>query len=87
MATSSTSPDRVRTAVPGALPLTAVATSQTNQAVRAAATADLSVPATLGLSAEFDPASVSVQQVGPTSFLLLVRNTLEKILERQGGTP
>jgi hypothetical protein len=60
---------------PGALALTALATSQTSPAVRAAAIAQLSIPATQGMTAAFDPASVSVQQVGPTSFLLLVHNT------------
>jgi hypothetical protein len=58
---------------PGALALTAVATSQLNPAIQAAATANLVIPTFQSMTA--DSVSVTVTQVGPTSFVLLVHNT------------
>jgi hypothetical protein len=60
---------------PGNLNLTAVATSQGNPAVQAAATATIQVPTTQALGAEFDPATQMLPGPGTTSFLLLVHNT------------
>jgi uncharacterized membrane protein len=59
----------------GNLPLSAIATSETNAAVVADATADLSIPTSQGMTAQFNPDTVTLQQVGPASFLLLVDNT------------
>jgi len=62
-------------AVQGALPLSATATSQTNSAVVGSATAALTIPASVGLTTQFTPASQTLAQVGPTTFLLMVNNT------------
>jgi uncharacterized membrane protein len=59
---------------PGALPLTALATSQANPAVRAGATASLNIATTQGLTAQFNPAAQALPQPGTASFLLLVNN-------------
>jgi hypothetical protein len=61
--------------VPGALNLTAMATSQTNPAVAASATATLSAPTFEGLSAQFQTGVHVVPIPGTSAFLLLVGNT------------
>ncbi len=65
----------VNFADPGGLALTAMATSQTNPAVGAAATATLSIPSTEGLTAQFNPSVQVVPVPGSSSFILLVNNT------------
>ena len=65
----------VNFAVPGSLPLTAVATSTTNPAIQGAASADLSIPSSQSMTAEFGPASQSLSQPGMATFLLMVHNT------------
>ncbi|MCC6420670.1 MAG: hypothetical protein IT429_20725, partial [Gemmataceae bacterium] len=62
-------------ALPGPLNLMGVAQSITNPAVRVGAAAALSIPATTGLTAHFDPAARVLPVPGPSSFLLLVENT------------
>lgn len=58
----------------GPLPLVAIVTSQTNSAVVNSATASLDIPTRMGINAEFSPASQTLLQIGPTTFLLLVHN-------------
>jgi uncharacterized membrane protein len=62
-------------AVPGALTLTATATSETNPAVKVGATATLTVPTMTGLVASFNPGSQTVSIPGSGTFLLQVNNT------------
>ncbi len=57
------------------MPLTAVATSTGNPAIADAASANLSIPATTGMTAEFSPASQTLSQAGMATFLLMVHNT------------
>jgi len=65
----------VNFAVHGALDLTAVATSATNPAIQAAATADLSVTTSQSMTAAFSPASQTLSKPGTASFTLMVHNT------------
>ena len=65
----------VNFAVQGDLNLMAMATSTANPAVQAAATAALSIPATVGMTASFSPSSQPLAKPGPASFLLTVQNT------------
>ncbi len=60
---------------PGSLALTAIATSHTNTAVKASATAAVSIGATTGMTAEFSPATVNLPSPGAATLLLLVHNT------------
>jgi uncharacterized repeat protein (TIGR01451 family) len=60
---------------PGALALTAIATSRGNTAVISSATAALTVPTTSGLSTGFAPDTQILPIPGTTSFLLTVHNT------------
>jgi hypothetical protein len=62
-------------AVQGSLPSMAAATSTTNPAIKDAASANLSIPATTGMTAEFSPASHTVSLLGTITFLLMVHNT------------
>src|SRR3954454_20706942 len=62
-------------ALPGTLNLTAVATSTSNPAIRSAAAAELSIPTTRGMTAEFSPAAQTLSQPGMATFLLMVHNT------------
>ena len=62
-------------ATAGNLPLTVTATSQTNTAVMASATSTITVSPNRGLTVTASPASVTLAQPGPTSFLLLPQNT------------
>jgi uncharacterized membrane protein len=64
----------VNFAVPGLLPLTALATSQTNAAVQAGATANLTISTMQAMTAQFSPASQNLPKPGTASFLLLVNN-------------
>ncbi|HEV3340686.1 MAG TPA: DUF4214 domain-containing protein, partial [Pirellulales bacterium] len=59
----------------GNLPLTVVATSQTNPAVQGASTANLTVPSTQSVAARFSPSTQNLAAPGATSFLLQVNNT------------
>ncbi len=65
----------VNFAVPGPLELTAVATSVSSSAIEAQASASLTIPDTVGLTAEFSPASQVIASPGTALFLLLVNNT------------
>jgi uncharacterized membrane protein/sugar lactone lactonase YvrE len=65
----------VNFAVPGPLTLSATATSQTNPAVTANATATLTIPTITGLTASFNPGSQTVSVPGTGTYLLLVNNT------------
>ena len=66
----------INTALPGQLSLTAVATSRANAAVRDTATAQVTIPATRGVTAVFNPPSVTLDAVpGSAKSLLLVQNT------------
>ncbi len=60
--------------LPGLLGLTALATSSTDPAIRAAATADLSFPALQNVTAVFSPASQTLSQPGKATFFLTVQN-------------
>jgi uncharacterized membrane protein len=62
-------------AVPGTLPLTAAATSASNAAVQGAATSELNIPDSQGMTATFSPASQTLSQPGTATFLLMVHNT------------
>src|SRR5205814_6092332 len=62
-------------ALPGKLNLTAVATSTSNPAIRGAAAAELSIPTTRGMTAEFSPAAQTLSHPGLATFLLMVHNT------------
>jgi uncharacterized repeat protein (TIGR01451 family) len=72
--TVSVSTAGVSFAVPGALQLVAITTSEANPAVQAAATASVQVPATKGLTAQFSPSVQVLRVPGTSSFLLLVNN-------------
>ena len=67
--------DAVNFADAGPLGLTGVATSETNPVVQASASAALSIPATNGMTAEFNPPVQVLPVPGTTSFLLMVDNT------------
>ena len=62
-------------AVQGTLGLTAVATSAANPAVQGAASSNLAIPATSGLTAEFSPATQTLAAPGTATFLLMVHNS------------
>jgi uncharacterized membrane protein len=59
----------------GALSLMAVAASQTTPAVKASATASLTIPAMQGLTAQLMPATQTLAQPGPAPFTAQVENT------------
>ncbi len=65
----------VNFAVQGSLPLTAMATSTTNPAIQADATSNLTIAASQGMTAEFNPASQTLATPGMATFLLMVQNT------------
>jgi hypothetical protein len=65
----------VNFAVPGNLSLTAIATSQGDPNLKAAASASLTIGSTAGLTAEFQNGVQVLPIPGTTSFLLLVTNT------------
>jgi len=65
----------VNFAVSGSLPLTAAATSTTNPAIQGAASANLNIPSTQGMTASFNPAAQILSQPGTATFLLMVHNT------------
>ena len=65
----------VNFAVQGDLNLMGMATSETNPAVQAAATAALSIPATLGMTAAFSPDGQQLSKPGAATFLLIVQNS------------
>jgi uncharacterized membrane protein len=56
------------------LNLTGSATSETNAAVQASASADLNIPSATGMTAAFSPATQLLPVPGTASFLLLVHN-------------
>ncbi len=62
-------------ALPGNLNLIAVATSRTNTAVQANATAQVTIPISHGVTAVFDPATVVLDTPGSAKSLLVVQNT------------
>jgi len=62
-------------AVSGALPLMAAATSTSNPAIQGAATSDLNIPNSHGMTASFSPASQTLSKPGTATFLLMVHNT------------
>ena len=65
----------VNFAVSGTLDLTAGATSSSNPAVQNAATADLAIPSTESMTAQFSPASQTLAQPGTATFELMIHNT------------
>jgi hypothetical protein len=65
----------VNFAVQAALNLTVVATSTSNPTIQGAGSADLMIPVTQGMTAEFSPASQALSQPGMATFLLIVHNT------------
>jgi uncharacterized membrane protein len=65
----------VNFAVQRNLRMIATATSATNPAIQGAASADLTISSTKGMTAEFSPASRALSTPGKTTFLLLVHNT------------
>jgi len=62
-------------AVSGALPLVASAKSEGNPAVEVSATAPITVPATMGMTAQLSPGVQVIPVPGTSNFLLLVNNT------------
>jgi uncharacterized membrane protein/transglutaminase-like putative cysteine protease len=62
-------------AAQGALGLTVVAQSHANSAVKDAASAGLAIAATTGLTAAFEPASITVAAATPANFNVKVDNT------------
>lgn len=62
-------------AVPGNLELAALATSETDPAVLAGATAQLNIPETSGMTADFSTSTQILSVPGSADFLLLVNNT------------
>jgi hypothetical protein len=65
----------VNSAVAGNLDLFAVATSEANPAISDSDHAELAIPITQGLTANFSPATKVIPVPGTTSFLLLINNT------------
>lgn len=59
----------------GTLPLFAIATSQSDPAVSANASGGITIPASLGVSAAFDPPDRQLPGPGQATFLLQVQNT------------
>jgi hypothetical protein len=62
-------------AVQGNLNLMAAATSTSDPAIQGAASADLAIPATHGMTASFSPATQTLSSPGTATFLLTVQNT------------
>lgn len=62
-------------AQPGELPLVAIATSQTNSAIKNSSTANIVIPNTKGVGASFTPAAKVLAQPGNSLFVLFVDNT------------
>jgi hypothetical protein len=62
-------------AVQGILGLTAMAQSVTNPMIQNAASANVAIPATSGMTAEFSPAMQTLSAPGTATFLLMVHNT------------
>jgi large repetitive protein len=62
-------------AMQGNLNLMAIATSASDPAIQGAASADVAIPATTGMTAEFSPASQTLASPGKVTFLLMVYNT------------
>jgi hypothetical protein len=62
-------------ALPGPLGLTAFATSHSSPDVRAAASADLIIAPSTGMTAQFSPPAQTLPAPGPATFLLQVDNT------------
>ncbi|MER2527305.1 MAG: IPTL-CTERM sorting domain-containing protein [Candidatus Competibacter denitrificans] len=62
-------------ALPGALNFIAMATSQTNTAIRSAAMVQVNISTRQGLTVAFDPKRQTLPNPGLATFLLLVRNT------------
>jgi hypothetical protein len=62
-------------AAPGPIVLTVLATSQADPAVQSSASAQVAVPITQGLTAQFSPAAQSLSSPGTATFLLMVHNT------------
>jgi uncharacterized membrane protein len=73
--TVSVTTQAIMFAVPGPLALAVVATSHTNPAVQAEATAAVTVPPTQGLTAQLAPPSQTLPQPGTATFLLQVQNS------------
>jgi uncharacterized membrane protein/transglutaminase-like putative cysteine protease len=65
----------VNFADPGALPLTGIATSEANAAVKGNATSNLTIAGSKGLAADLSPASQLLPIPGTSDFLLEVHNT------------
>ena len=65
----------VNFAVPGTLGLTVTAQSETDSAVQAAASANLTIAASTGFTASFTPDSQTLAAPGMASFILTVQNT------------
>jgi large repetitive protein len=59
----------------GSLPIVAIATSRANTAVTANASASVTIPATLGVTAVFNPQSQRLNALGSAVFPLNVQNT------------
>ena len=59
----------------GTMKLMAVATSQTDPAVQAIGSADISIATATEMTARFSPATQTLPQAGPATFLLEVNNT------------
>ena len=62
-------------AVEGSLNLMAMATSTSNPAIQNAASANLTIPATSGMTAEFSPNTQTLSSPSTATFLLMVHNT------------
>ncbi len=65
----------VNFAVAGNLSLLAVATSQTNPSIVASSSADVMIPTSMGMTAQFSPSSETLAQTGTATFILDVNNT------------
>ena len=65
-------------ATPGSLELTGAATARTNTAVKASATARVTIGDTAGIAASFDPALIVLPTPGGAAFLLQVKSTGNK---------
>jgi hypothetical protein len=65
----------VNFATGGTLNLTAIAISHGNPAVKGGASANLAIPSTRSVTAQFNPASQTLDAPGTTSFVLLVDNS------------
>ena len=65
----------VNFADPGTLSLMAIATSENDSTVQASTSANLTIPASTGLTASFSPATQTLPTPGMATFLLNVNNT------------